>query len=406
VKKLLGIALGILTATGGFLDAGAITTAAAAGANFGLGLVWAMVLGTVAIILLVEMSGRLAAMSGKTYADGIRERFGFKFYLFPLTSEIVANTLLFAADLGGMAIAISLLTGISWHVLIPVSALIVFLMCWRAPFGLIENGPSLLGLTALATIAAVVALWPPPAELVPTLWRPKIEAGKIAEYLFLAAAILGAVVSPYLLYFYSSGAREERWSRRSLGLNRVTALLGMAFGSLTAISLIALSALVLAPRDIAGGTLAEVGLDLIGPLGTIGGIVFPIILFAACLGAALEVVLSLSYNVAQGFGWEWGEEKKPAEAARFNLMLIIFLVLALVFALIGGDPLQLALLGSAFTALVLPISLLPFLVLMNDPDYLHDRTNGAAGNLALGGILVITFVVAVVSMPLLVLSGG
>src|SRR5215218_3215959 len=268
-RKVLSVLLGIMTATGGFLDAGAITTSAAAGANFGFGLIWAMVLATIAVMLLVEMTGRMTAMSGKTYADGIRERFGFKFYLFPLTSEIVANTLLFAADLGGMAIAMSLLTGISWHMLIPLAAAIVFLMCWRAPFGLIENGPSLLGLTALATIVAVVALWPPPADVVPTLWRPKIETGKLAEYLFLAAAILGAIVSPYLLYFYSSGAREERWSRRSLGLNRITALLGMAFGSLTAMSLILLSALVLAPLDIAGGTLAEVGLDLIGPLGTV-----------------------------------------------------------------------------------------------------------------------------------------
>ncbi|HKG55862.1 MAG TPA: divalent metal cation transporter [Candidatus Limnocylindrales bacterium] len=406
MNKVLSLALGIVTATGGFLDAGAISTAAAAGANFGFGLIWAMVLGTIAVILLVEMSGRLTAMSGKTYADGIRERFGFKFYLFPLTSEIIANSLLLAADLGGMALGLSLLTGISWHVLLPVAAIIVFVMIWRAPFGVIENGPSLLGLTALATVGGVIALGPPPKDLVPTLWNPVIGNGEVAEYLFIAAAILGAVVSPYLLYFYSSGAGEERWSRRSLGLNRATAVLGMGFGSLTAISLIVLSAQVLAPLDIAGGTLPEIGLALVKPFGTVGSILFPVILFAACLGAALEVVLSLAYNVAQGFGWEWGEEKKPAEAARFNLVMVVFLIFALGLSLIGMDPLQLALFGSAFTALVLPISLLPFLVLMNDRDYLHDRVNGALGNVALGGILLIAFVVAVVSIPLLILSGG
>lgn len=78
MKRLRGAApvtLGILTATGGFIDAGAIATAGAAGANFGLGLVWAMLLATIAIMLLVEMSGRLTAVSGKSYADAIRERF-------------------------------------------------------------------------------------------------------------------------------------------------------------------------------------------------------------------------------------------------------------------------------------------------------------------------------------------
>ncbi|MDQ3871183.1 MAG: divalent metal cation transporter, partial [Chloroflexota bacterium] len=149
-RDLVSVALGILTSTGGFIDAGAIATAGAAGAKFGLGLVWAMLLATLAIILLVEMSGRLTSVSGKTYADAIRERFGFKFYLLPLSSELIANTLLLAADLGGMSIALSLLTGISWHVLTPVAGLLIFAVVWRAPFGFIENVPSLLGLITLS----------------------------------------------------------------------------------------------------------------------------------------------------------------------------------------------------------------------------------------------------------------
>jgi len=114
----------------------------------------------------------------------------------------------------------------------------------------------------------------------------------------------------------------------------------------------------------------------------------------------------MGYNVAQGFGWEWGEEKLPAEAPRFNLVLIAYLVGAFVISLIGIDPLQLALLGSAFTALVLPISLAPFLVVMNDKDYLGDKRNGAITNVATIAILVVAFVVAAVSIPLLLLSGG
>jgi Mn2+/Fe2+ NRAMP family transporter len=82
------------------------------------------------------------------------------------------------------------------------------------------------------------------------------------------------------------------------------------------------------------------------------------------------------------------------------------LLAALVVAAVGGDPLSLALLGSVFTALILPISLSPFLVLMNDRFYLGDNTNGRLSNIALILILGLAFVVAVVSMPLFVLSGG
>ncbi len=405
-KQVLGIMLGILTATGGFIDAGAIATAGAAGANFGLGLVWAMVLATGAVMLMVEMSGRLTAVSGKTYADGIRERFGFRFYLVPLTSELVANLLLLAADLGGMAIAMSLFFGVSWHLMLPIAAFILVAMVWRAPFSLIENGPSLLGLITLLFWVAVIKGPALPEDVQATLARPAFAPGQTAEYLFLAAAILGAVISPYLLYFYSSGATEEQWSRRSLRLNRVTAVLGMTFGSTTAIALIIVSAMVLMPKHIAGLTLAEVGLALSEPLGRVGASIFASALFVTCLGAALEVTLSMGYNVSQGFGWEWGEDEVPARAPRFNAVMLAFPVLALGLSIIGPDPLRLALYGSAFTALVLPISLVPFLVLMNDPAYLGDRTNGKLGNIGLGAVLIIAFGVAVVSIPLLILSGG
>ena len=406
MKKWLAIALGIVTATGGFVDVGAIATAGGAGAVFGLGLVWAMVLGTLAIVLLVEMTGRLAAVSGKTYAEVIRERFGFKFYVVPLTSELIANAVLLAADLGGIAIALSMFTGLDWHKFVPIAALGIFLLIWRAPFGLIENGPALLGLVTLSFWVGIVALGGPQPKTVETLWRPEVPSGELANYLFLAAAILGAVISPYLLYFYSSGAREERWSRRSLGVNRVTAIVGMGFGSTTAIALIVLSAMVLGPLHIHGTSLAEIGLGMSAALGKVGAMLFAVVLLTTATGAALEVSLSMGYNVAQGFGWEWGEEKLPAEAPRFNLVLIAYLVGAFVISLIGIDPLQLALLGSAFTALVLPISLAPFLVVMNDKDYLGDKRNGAITNVATIAILVVAFVVAAVSIPLLLLSGG
>ena len=406
MKRALQATLGILTSIGGFVDAGAIATAAGAGAVFGLGLVWAMLLGTLAIILLVEMSGRLAAVSGKPYAAGVRERFGVKYYLVPLAADLVANTLLLAADLGGMAMGIALLTGLWWTSLIPVAALLVWLMIWRAPFGLIENGPSLLGLVTISFVVAIVVLGGPPRELWPTLWHPSIAHAQWAEYLFLAAAILGAVISPYLLYFYSSGAREERWSRRDLRLNRLTAVLGMGFGSITALALIVLSAMVLQPQHISGITLSEVGLGMAEAFGPTGARLYAVALFTTCLGAALETTLSMGYNVAQGFGWEWGEHKTPAQAPRFNLTMMLFLALGLGIAAFGLDPLQLALLGSAFTALILPIALFPFLVLMNDRDYLRDTVNRPWANVAVVGVLAIAFLVALATLPLLVLSGG
>jgi Mn2+/Fe2+ NRAMP family transporter len=406
VKKWFSIALGIVTAIGGFLDAGTIATAGESGAKFALGLIWAIVLATVMVILLVEMVGRFTAVSQKPYAAAIREEFGFGFYLLPLTSEIIAESLLLAAELGGMAIALSLFTGISWHVLFPVATLIVFVMAWRAPFDWIENGPALFGLLMLSFVAGIIALGGPPRESLLTLWKPEIKQGELADYLYLVAATLGATISPYLLYFYSSGVREEGWSGSSLLLNRVTAFTGMGFGCVGSIAIVLLGTIVLQPLNMQASTLGEIGLAMAKPFGLLGSLLFACVLFVTCLGAALECVLALSYNVAQGFGWEWGENKKPVEAARFNLMIVVFLLIAFVIGSIGFDPLRLALFASTVIALFLPISLLPFLVIMNDPQYLGDKINGRWANIAVIAILLIAFIVAIISIPLELLTGG
>jgi Mn2+/Fe2+ NRAMP family transporter len=77
---MLQLALGILTAIGGFIDVGAIATAALAGALFGFQLTWAFVIATVFVVILCEMGGRLAAVSQHTLADAIRERIGFPYF--------------------------------------------------------------------------------------------------------------------------------------------------------------------------------------------------------------------------------------------------------------------------------------------------------------------------------------
>jgi Mn2+/Fe2+ NRAMP family transporter len=404
--KWLTILLGVVTATGGFLDAGTISTSGAAGALFGLGLIWVIVIATLAAILLVEMSGRLAAVSGRPYGGVIRERFGFSFYLLPLGSELIAETLLLAAEIGGVSIAISLVTGLNWRLLFPFVALGIWILLWRSPFSVIENGPAIIGALALATIAAVVVLGGPPPSLLPTLWRPDVKQGELADYLYLAAAIMGSTISPYLLYFYSSGAVEEGWTRDDLGLNRLTAWLGMGFGSLCSIAVLALAAMVLRPHGIQANTLGEIGLPLAQAFGPAGGVVFAVILFATCLGAAFEVALSLSYNVAQGFGWEWGEDKRPVEAARFNVTLTGLLIVAALVGLFAGDPLRLAVFASTLLALFLPFSLSPLLIIMNDREYLGEHTNRRLANIATIAVLALAFLVAVVSIPLLVLSGG
>jgi Mn2+/Fe2+ NRAMP family transporter len=407
LKRYLSVTLGILTAIGGYVDVGAIATAGEAGSKYGFGLIWAMLVGTVCIIFLIEMVGRMSAMSDKAYMDILREKFGIKFALLPLASELIANFLLLAAEIGGAAFALYLLTGIPFQIWTAAVALSLWLLLWRGSFSLIEDGTSILGLVTLCFLVAAFTLGTPWDAAAKGVVLPSIGSGSPVDYFYIAAGILGAIISPYLLFFYSSGSQEEGWTRRMVRSNRVIAVMGMGFGSVSAISIILVSAVALKPLGIQVGQLQTVALGLVKAFGIWGVYLFAATLFICCFGAATEIALAISFEVTQIMGWKYGEDRKPRDAAVFNLIFLVYIVgSTLLIGLTGMDPLQLTIFSVVFTALVLPAVVVPFLVVMNDPTYLEDQTNGLFSNVAVLLIVLLTFVLSAVSIPLTILTGG
>ena len=399
MKKILGIALGIVTSIGGFLDVGSIATSAQAGAAFGLSLLWAVLLGTICVIFLVEMSGRFSIVSGHTIIDAIRKRFGFAAFIVPFAATLLVNLLVLAAELGGICVALQLLTGIGFQLwAIPV-AIAVWLLLWLATFDVVENGTALLGLVTLSFVVAIFVLGAEPAELAAGL-VPSLPAEERTHYLFLVVSIIGATIAPYLFLFYSSGAIEDKWHKSFITANRVIATLGMSFGGLISMAVIVVAALALKPQGIRVEEYEQAALMLVPAYGGWGFYLFVASLAIACFGAALELSLASAYAVSQAFGWNWGENLKPREAARFSTTYTAFIAAAALIVLTGLNPMKLTLFSMAITALVLPLTALPFLVLMNDPRYMGSHVNSRFSNAVVVLIVVLTAILAVVSIPL------
>jgi Mn2+/Fe2+ NRAMP family transporter len=399
LSKLLEVALGIITGIGGFLETGSLATSAQAGAAFGYQLIWALAIGVACIAFLAEMGGRLAAVSHHTLPDAMRERFGIRFFLLPLLTVVLVSFLVLASEIGGVCLALQFTTGISfrWWAL-PV-AVGLWLFLWKGTFGMVEKGASLLGLVTIAFVVGALKLHPPLQEVGAGL-LPSLPGHDAAKYWFIAVSIIGASVSPYLFYFYSAGAVEDEWDEGYIGINRVTAGLGMTFGGGIAAAVLVCAALVLHPRGIEVDRYEQIPLLLSSPLGLWGFRLFAASLAIACFGAALEIALQLGYLVAQGLGWRWGENLRPRQAARFALVYTLALPLAGLVIVAGIDPLKLTIFSMALTALSLPVTVLPLLFVMNDREYLGDRTNGWISNSAVLAVSVIACIVALVSIPL------
>jgi Mn2+/Fe2+ NRAMP family transporter len=405
MKKVLEIALGIVTSIGGFLEIGSLATAAQAGAAFGFQLIWALLLGTLCIIFLVEMAGRFAAVSRHTIPDAIRERFGFNFFVIPLIATLLVNFLVLAAEIGGVCLGLQLLTGIGfqWWAL-PV-AFAVWVLLWKGTFGVIEEGVSALGLVTLCFVIGAVLLHPSWKDVgmgaLPTL--PGHDKG---HYWFIAVSILGASISPYLFFFYSSGAVEDKWDESYLGINRATASLGMSFGGTIALGVLIVAAIVFPPRGITQVDRIEQLSAILTPIfGHWGLILFAASLCIACYGAALEISLEQAYLVAQGFGWKWGEDVRPKDDPGFISIYTIAVISSSLLILFGLDPLKLTIFSMALTAASLPLAVVPFLFLMNDERYVGEFCNGWLSNSVVLFIIMLSFLLAIVSIPLEIFGG-
>src|ERR1044071_4293644 len=230
MKKIVEIALGIVTSVGGFLEIGSIATAAQAGADFSFQLIWAIVLGGLCIIFLVEQAGRFSAVSGRTIPDAIRERFGFNYFAFLYIVLALVSLLVLAAEIGGVCIALELTSGVKFFWWTVPVAIVIWLVMWKGTFGIIEKGVSTLGLVTLCFVVGAYMINPPQSQVLRGA-LPSFPHHDSVHYWFVAVSILGASISPYLYFFYSSGAIEDEWNEGHVGINRIIATGGMTFGS-------------------------------------------------------------------------------------------------------------------------------------------------------------------------------
>jgi Mn2+/Fe2+ NRAMP family transporter len=405
MKKILEIALGIVTSVGGFLEIGSIATAAQAGADFSLQLIWAIVLGGLCIIFLVEQAGRFAAVSGRTIPDAIRERFGFNYFAFLYLVLGLVSLLVLSAEIGGVCIALELATGIALQWWALPAAFVIWLVIWKGTFGVIEKGVSLLGLITLCFVVGAVVIHPPWSQVARGA-LPSMPQHDSAHYWFVAVSILGASISPYLFFFYSSGAIEDQWNESYVGTNRIIAAGGMSFGSVISIAVLVLAAMIFAPQGVKFEHYSQLPTLLIPVFGYWGFWLVVASVGIACLGAAMEITLELAYFTAQGFGWNWSENQPPVAEARFSFAYTITIILGAVSTLIGIDPLKLTIFSMALTAATLPVSIVPFLFLMNDYSYVRGYRNGWFSNAVVLAIIGLAFVLAIVAIPLQIFGGG
>jgi Mn2+/Fe2+ NRAMP family transporter len=401
--KIFQVALGILAAIGGFVDIGDLVFNVAAGATFGYQLLWVVVVGVVGIVVYSEMCGRVAAVSGKAVFDTVRERAGFKAGLTTLVAAQVVTLMTLAAEVGGIAICLRLLSGLPYRWLILLAIVALGVIVWVVAFEWIERIFGYGGLCLLVFAVAAVKLHPDWGAVAHG-YVPHIDTSDTLLYCYFAIGLLGAAMTPYEVYFYSSGGIEGGWTAKDLGINRANALIGYGLGGFLSFALMITGGALFLGQGIEPSFLGTIALGAGVPLGKIGLLLALVGILFAVGGASIDTLFSGAYNLAQFLGWEWGRYRTPAGAPRFTLAWIVMLLLALGIVMTGVDPVMLTEYAVIFSVVALPLTYLPILLVANDRAYMGKYVNGRLSN-TLGIVyLLIILTVSLTAIPLMILT--
>jgi manganese transport protein len=406
VKNVLAVALGIMSAIGGFVDIGDLVFNTQAGAIFGFQLLWVVVIGVVGIIVYSEMCGRVSAVAERPVFDLVRERTGFGAGLATLVASEVVNLMTCAAEVGGVAICVQLLSGLPYRLLIPVAVIGLALSSWVLPFRWIERVFGYLGLGLLVFAVAAIKLHPDWGQVAHGFVPGSHAGGSLLVYLYFVVGLLGAAMTPYEVYFYSSGVVEDRWGLKDLGLNKVTAIIGYALGGFLSFALMIVAGVLFLPKGISPQLLGTPALAAEHVFGRVGLVLALVGVLFAVGGAAIETSFAGAYNLAQFFGWRWGKKERPARAPRFTLSWLAIFALALLVVMTGYDPVKLTEYSVIFSVVALPLTYLPILLVANDHAYMGADVNGKLANFLGGLYFVIILMIAVAAIPLMLLTNG
>lgn len=392
---------GLLAAAAGN-DAGGIATYASAGASYGYGLLWAMVLVTIFVGVVQEMSARMGAVTGKGFSDLVRESFSLRITALILLTLLVANAGIIVSEFIGIAAAAELF-GVSRYVAVPLAAVLVWLLITRGSYGWVERIFLVLSFAFLAYVGSAFLARPDWSEVLGHTLQPRLrmEVG----YLYVLIALIGTTISPYMQLYVQSSVVEKGVTPSDYRYTRFDVIIGTVIAGLVAGFIIIATAATLFPRGIEIETAADAARALEPVAGSYARVLFGLGLLGASLLAAGVLPLATTYMLSEALGFERGVSRTWDEAPIFMGVFTGLIVLGASVALIPGLPLMQVLVGVyVLNGILLPIELFAILRLVNDRELMGSHVNSPSYNILAWGIAILVSLLSLILIVLTVLG--
>ena len=361
-------------------DPSGIATYSQVGAQYGLNMLWSVLICLPLMIAIQSICGRIGCVTGKGLAGNIKLVFPRWLLTLLVVLLLVANVINIAADVAAMGEAAALvLPGVDYHVYVVVFALVSLVLQVFIPYNRYVRVLKWLTLALLAYVAVIFTVKIPWGEVAVRTVLPHLKIDK--DSLTLLVALLGTTISPYLFFWQSSEeveelekghdlplrqGREKGAARRALRRIRADTIIGMVFSELIAFFIILTTAVTLNVHHITDIDSAAKAAAALKPVaGPFASLVFSLGIVGTGLLAIPVLAGSAAYAVAETRGWTSGLNHKLFEAKEFYaiIALAVFGGIALSFSPI--DPMKALVLSAVINGVAaVPIMAVTMIVVM------------------------------------------
>ncbi len=388
---------GLISAMAGD-DAGGIATYASVGADFGFTLLWVLVLITISLAVIQEMAARMGAVTGKGYAELVREEMGVRPTAFVMGVLLLANGALVVSEFVGIGAAGELF-GLPRWATVPSMAALIWLLVSKGSYQRVQRVFLLLTLAFLAYPISAFMAKPDWGAVARQTVTPSLQANP--AYLVLVIAMVGTTITPYM-QLYAQSSLAELGSGRDVKAARTDAWAGALLSNIVAGFIIIATGATLFVAGERVDTAESAARALAPFVGHYAPWVFGAGLFGASMLAAGVLPLASAYAVTEAFGFEKGVSLTFGEAPVFNAIFGGLLAVGATIALLPGiDVIKLLVMAQFLNGTILPIMLATMLRLVNDPEVMGEHVNSRGYN-AVAWITAI--VVAALSIAYLALT--
>jgi Mn2+/Fe2+ NRAMP family transporter len=384
-------------------DAGTLSVFAQAGQNYGLELLWVLLLLAPVLFVIQEMVARLGAVTGAGHARLIFERFGRRWGSFALGDLLVLNLVTLVTEFIGVQLAFGYF-GVSRYISVPAAALALVALTGGGSFRRWERMMYVLVSADLLVIPLVLLSHPHPRAIAQA-FVPNLHGQVTANGVLFVIAIVGTSVSSWQLFFQQSNVVDKRITARWLPYERIDTLVGTLFFLVIAVGAVVTCAFAFGgtPLDGAFTNAGGVATGLEHRLGTPAGALFSLALLNASILGAGVVTLTTSYAVGDVFGIKHSLHRGWRDARAFHGSFAATIIFAAAIVLLPSMPLGLLTTAvQALAGVLLPSATVFLLILCNDREVLGPWTNprwlNALATLVIGVLLVLSALLTITTL--------